>query len=167
MFLELIVRKYTYINKVNFPINCMELSNDLSKKYLECEKKLKNIETLELFGKFKVTEELLSDEYGDIFKIDMRRSCIELQLVNLNTRAHDSFVLARLDINDREHKNPDGVIAPKTHIHIYKEGYGARFAYNPEDLGFTDLENVTSLILQFLDFCKIKKDNIKIQEVLN
>lgn len=145
----------------------MDIAQDLANLYINCEKKLKNKEKLELFGTFKISEELLSDKYGDIFKIDMKRSCIELKLVNLNTRAYESIVLARLDINDREHKNPDGRIIPRTHIHLYREGYNSRFAFDPKELGFKDLDNVTSLIFQFLDFCKIKKGNIKIQEVLN
>jgi hypothetical protein len=146
----------------------MELTQSLAEKYRKSPKRLKNKESLELSGEFKIIgEELISDEYGDIFKLDMRRNKIELKILNCNTRSNDCFILARLDVNDREHKNPDGTIVGRTHLHLYKEGFNGRFAYDPKEFGFEDLNNISSLITQFTKFCNINKECIKIQEVLN
>jgi len=146
----------------------MELSQDLAERYRNSPKRLKNKETLDLNAEFRIQgEELISDEFGDIFKLDLRKNKIELKVMNCNIRANDCFVLARLCVNDREHKNPDGIKVGETHLHIYKEGFNDRYAYNPEDHGFSDFDNVPALILQFADFCKIDKKCFKIQEAVN
>ena len=75
----------------------MELSDSLAEKYRKTPKRPKNKNKISLGGEFRITgEELISDEYGDIFKLDLRKNKIELKALTLNTRAKDVFVLARL-----------------------------------------------------------------------
>ena len=146
----------------------MELTQALAEKYRNSPKRLKNVDKLNLSAEFKIMgEELISDEFGDIFKLDLGKNKIELKVLNCNTRANDCFVLARLDVNDREHKNPDGTKVGETHLHIYKEGFNDRFAYDPKEHGFSNFDNVSALILQFADFCKINRNCFKIQEAVN
>ena len=146
----------------------MELpTQELAERYRNTSKRLKDKKKLRLVGKFKVTETLVSDEFGDIFKLDIRRQRIELKMLNCNSRADESWILARLDVNDREHKNPDRTTAPETHLHIYQEGYNGRFAYDPKKFGFKDFNNIPSLIRQFLKFCNIDKSEVVIEEAAN
>jgi hypothetical protein len=146
----------------------MELTQTLAEKYLNSPKRLKNKNSLTLNAEFKINgEELISDEYGDIFKLDLRKNKIELQVMNCNTRANECFVLARLCVNDREHKNPDGTKIGETHLHIYKEGYNDRFAYDPKKYGFSNFDNVPALLIQFVEFCKINKRCFNIDEAVN
>ena len=70
-------------------------------------------------------------------------------------------------VKDRKHKNPDGKIVGATHLHIYKKGFNDRFAHNPEDFGFKDVEIMSGLIKQFAEFCGIKKKCFEIQEALD
>ena len=80
------------------------------------------------------------------------------------TRARRTIVLARIDIAGKAHRNLDnyphrpGQRFTGVHIHIYREGFGDRVAYLPEDLtAFRipqqphDLDWLTA----FLDFCNI------------
>lgn len=146
----------------------MELSQGLADQYRKAPKRLKNKTQLKLNAEFQICgEELISDEFGDIFKLDMRKNKIELKVLNCNTRAHDCFVLVRLDVNDREHKNPDGTKVGETHLHIYKEGFNDRIAYDPKKYGFSDFDNVPKLIIQFARFCNINTNSFKIHEAVN
>lgn len=146
----------------------MELTQALADRYRLSPKRLKNGGTLNLNAEFKIIgEELISDEFGDIFKLDLRKNKIELKVLNCNTRANDCFVIARLDVNDREHKNPDGTKVGETHLHIYKEGYNDRYAYDPSKYGFSNYNDVPALILQFANFCKINPSCFIIHEAVN
>lgn len=144
----------------------MEITQAKADEYLKVKKKFLFQPRLNLNQPFKVTETLVSDEHGDIFKIDLRQGKIELSMVNLNHRANDCIVLCRLDIDDRTHKNPDGKRIIEPHIHLYKEGFGSKFAFPAKDYGFIDFQNPLSNIKKFLDFCNIDSTKISIQERL-
>lgn len=81
-------------------------------------------------------------------------------------RYQKDVVLLRLDVGGAEHTNPDGTIVSENHIHIYKEGYGDKWAYelpkeivNPEDLIQTTID--------FLNyFNTTNADHLEIQMVI-
>ena len=141
----------------------MELPQAKADEYLRVKKKFLFQSKLNLDQPFNITETLVSDEHGDIFKIDLRQGRIELLMININYRANECVVLCRLDIDDRTHKNPDGKKIVEPHIHLYKEGFGSKFAYPAKNFGFIDFSNSLSSINKFFDFCNIDKTKISIQ----
>lgn len=68
-----------------------------------------------------------------------------------------NIILARLDTGSRPHKNPDGTIIGCPHIHIFKEGYGVRYAYPVDEKQFPHLDDPFQLLQDFLTFCNITK----------
>lgn len=65
--------------------------------------------------------------------LDVKRRKVTLA-ATYQTRARESIVLARLDF-DAKHRNPDGTVVGVPHLHLYREGYGDKFAYEvPENM---------------------------------
>ena len=87
--------------------------------------------------------------------------------VTYQTRARQIIVLARLDFGP-DHRNPDGNIVGSPHLHVYREGYGDKWAYKLDDklkdkIGFdipVDSADAKNWFDSFLDFCKIEKRSI-------
>jgi hypothetical protein len=141
----------------------MELTQARADEYLAVKKRFLLNPEINLNQPFKITEPLVSDEHGDIFKLDLRQGRMELKMVNLNTRANECFVLCRLDIDDRMHKNPDNKKINEPHIHFYKEGFGDKFAFPAKDYGFSNFDNILENIKRFFSFCNIDTTKISIQ----
>ncbi len=84
--------------------------------------------------------------------------------VSHQTRARVSIPIARLDFGAK-HTNPDSKIVGSPHLHIYREGYGDKWAYElddlPDDIGFSipPDNKIESWSKAFLDFCRIKGEN--------
>lgn len=76
------------------------------------------------------------------FWLDIARSQIKLTKATFQNRARQVVVLMRLDLDGPPHRNPDGVEIPCPHLHIYREGYGDKWAWpapmdrypNPSDM---------------------------------
>jgi hypothetical protein len=65
-------------------------------------------------------------------------------------------VLMRLDIDGPPHENPDGALVPCPHLHVYREGYGDKWA-NPIDLTiFTSTADLAKTLRQFLTHCNVR-----------
>ena len=85
---------------------------------------------------------------GEAFSLDVTQKRIVLKLkCQLRSTTH-SVILARLDFAS-PHRNPDGTTVGVPHLHVYREGYGDRFAYEvPPDM----LKNPDDPLHVFLDF---------------
>jgi len=96
-----------------------------------------------------------------------RRGRYEFKHKNQLTHGND-FPLVRLEINAPEHKNPDGYITSRNHIHVYREGYGLSWAYEFNEIFLLKLDEVTPLELftLFCGYCKIDLSNIILQGVV-
>jgi hypothetical protein len=74
------------------------------------------------------------------FLLDIERSQIRTVTLKFQTRARTLFILARLDINGPAHRNPRdaphraGQRLVGTHLHVYREGFGDRVAFLPQDI---------------------------------
>jgi hypothetical protein len=69
---------------------------------------------------------LLTD--ANIFFLDISRGRIDLRKVKLQNRARQVVVLVRLDLGGAPHRNPDDEEIPPPHLHLYREGFGAKWA---------------------------------------
>jgi len=94
------------------------------------------------------------------FWLDITRSQIKLTKSTFQNRARQVVILMRLDIDGPRHRNPDGVWIPCPHLHIYREGYGVKWAWPaPMDRYPTPSDLVGSLDA-FMKDCNITEPPI-------
>lgn len=93
------------------------------------------------------------DKYAFLFDVNRKGRKKILKCTYLNRYAITEILL-RLDIGGPDHANPDGATIPCPHLHIYKEGYADKWAYQlPPD--FTDPGDLAVTLQEFLAYCKI------------
>lgn len=113
---------------------------------------------------FQQVHDLVSLDRREQFLLDVERGGRTRARLKFQTRARRTIVLARIDINGKAHRNLDhyphrpGERFTGVHIHLYREGFGDRVAWLPQDLpSFRvpakphDLDWLTA----FLDYCNI------------
>jgi len=71
---------------------------------------------------------LTSVDRREMFALDITRSNIKLTKSTHQTRARQAIVLVRLDLDGPPLRNPDGVEVPCPHLHVYREGFGDKWA---------------------------------------
>lgn len=77
--------------------------------------------------------------------------------VTYQNRARQVIPLARLDLNGPPHRNPDGSELPCPHLHLYREGYGTKWAIPVPTNDFTDLTDIWTSFSDFMRYCNITK----------
>lgn len=98
---------------------------------------------------------LQSADKREKFLLDLSRGSVNLKKVKMQTRGRQVVVLVRLDLGGAPHRNPDGEEIPVPHIHIYREGYGDRWAIPVPTDQFRAVANVWTTFEDFLRFCNI------------
>jgi hypothetical protein len=71
---------------------------------------------------------LRSFDRRENFFLDVSRGRIDLLKVKMQNRARQVVVLVRLDLGGAPHRNPDGVELAAPHLHLYREGFGDKWA---------------------------------------
>ena len=66
-------------------------------------------------------------------------------------------VLVRLDFGGSEHRNPDDSEIESPHLHLYREGYGDKWAVPLPDGDFTDTANLMNMLADFMRYCNISE----------
>lgn len=107
---------------------------------------------------------LLSHDRREEFILTIERGKRKAIRLKYQTRARKVIVLARLDINGRPHRNPEGQSyrpgewLRENHLHLYREGFEDRVAFRLGEVpGFpfsfaTDLDG----LVRFLTFCHVQ-----------
>lgn len=98
---------------------------------------------------------LQSADRREQFLLDLSRSRINLAKVKMQTRGRQVIVLVRLDLGGAPHRNPDGEEIPVPHIHVYREGYGDKWAMPVPMDKFCAISDVWTTFEDFLRFCNI------------
>lgn len=99
---------------------------------------------------------LLSLDGRESFTLDISRGRINLLKGKFQARGRTAVVLARLDFGV-PHRNPDGEEVGAPHLHLYREGYGDKWAFPvPIDL-FPNLECRWQTLSDFLTFINAAK----------
>ncbi|MDD2173711.1 hypothetical protein N5916_00050 [Glaesserella parasuis] len=98
---------------------------------------------------------LQSMDKKEAFNLDVTRGYIALEKITFQTRARKAVVLVRLDIEGPPHRNPDGEEITCPHIHLYREGYGDKWAYPLPDELKSVLDRPYELLDKFMDYCHI------------
>lgn len=98
---------------------------------------------------------LQSADKREQFILDLSRGRIDLLKVTMQNRGRHVVVLVRLDLGGAPHRNPDGEEVPTPHLHIYREGYGDKWAVPIPVDRFRDVNDVWTTLEDFLQFCNI------------
>lgn len=108
---------------------------------------------------------LRSIDRKEDFMLDITRSGIVVAKGSLQNRARQTVILARLDFGGQPHRNPDGKEIASPHLHLYREGYGDKWAF-PVDAGnFPNIDGAWEALQDFMRYCNIVNPPI-IQSVL-
>jgi len=103
----------------------------------------------------QLTIPLASANKREKFILDMHRGNINLQKITHQMRGRGIIVLVRLDIEGPPHRNPDGEEVPCPHLHLYREGYGDKWA-KPIDISeFPHISDMWQTLHDFMQFCNI------------
>ena len=70
---------------------------------------------------------------------------------NHHLSARNIIGLARLDLDGPPHRNPDGEEIGPRHLHLYRENFGLKWAYDIPNDKFSNLENAFSDARRFYD----------------
>ena len=101
----------------------------------------------------------------EAFFLDVGRGGISLERRTYQTRARHTAILARLDFGS-PHRNPDGEEIGVPHLHVYREGYGAKWAYPVPADRFSHLGDPWLTLFDFLVFCNVVEPPDIQQELL-
>jgi len=103
----------------------------------------------------KIAIPLESVDRRESFMLDVTRVCIKLTKITYQNRARGSVILVRLDIDSSPHRNPDGEEIACPHVHLYKEGFGDKWAYPISPAMYPDLQSFPAALESFMQHCHI------------
>jgi hypothetical protein len=107
---------------------------------------------------------LHSPDHREEFSLDITRGRIELRKNTFQSRARKAVILARIDLGGPPHRNPDGEEIACPHLHVYREGYGDKWA-TPLPSHFTDSNDAWKTLFEFLGFCNVTTKPTILQEL--
>lgn len=134
------------------------LTQDEADELIKIEKYRENDDNYEYpsFGG-KVIIPLISADKREAFLLDISRGRIDLRKGTYQNRAQQSIVLVRLDFGDVRHRNPDDEEIYGPHLHLYREGYGDKWAMPIPESYFTNINDLWQTLFDFMRFCNITK----------
>jgi len=103
---------------------------------------------------------LISLNKRENFLLDVSRGRIDLQKGNYQNRARQVVVLVRLDFGGSPHRNPDGLEIACPHLHVYREGYGHKWAFPLQKEIFPNISDLSQSLDDFMEFCNITQPPI-------
>ena len=98
---------------------------------------------------------LTSIDKREHFLLDLTRGQIKLTKATYQNRARQAIILMRLDLGGSPHRNPDDEEIPCPHLHVYREGYGDKWAQRAPPGTFPDPSDLPSTFGQFMIHCNI------------
>lgn len=98
---------------------------------------------------------LTSLDKRENFMLDVTRAQIKLTKATYQNRARAAIILLRLDLDGPPHRNPDGEEVPCPHLHIYREGYGDRWAIPAQVTRYKNTLDLFSTFEAFMQQCNI------------
>jgi hypothetical protein len=119
--------------------------------------KLRADETPRLFpvAGDRLSVPLTSTDKRENFMLDVTRAQIKLTKATYQNRARQAIILMRLDLDGPPHRNPDGEEVPCPHLHIYREGYGDKWAYPAPVDRYPNTQDLFSTFEAFMQHCNI------------
>jgi len=108
----------------------------------------------------KVIIPLTSEDRREQFTLDISRGRIDLRKGTYQNRARKVFVLVRLDFGGQPHRNPDGAEVACPHLHLYRERYADKWAFELPPGVFADTSDLLLTLDDFLRYCNIEPPQI-------
>ena len=93
---------------------------------------------------------LTSLDKRESFMLDVTRAQIKLTEATYQNRARVAIILMRLDLDGPPHRNPDGEEVSCPHLHIYREGYGDKWAIPAPVARYTNTLDLFSTFEAFI-----------------
>lgn len=103
----------------------------------------------------RVTVPLASTDRREAFLLDIRRARIDLAKGTYQNRGRQVVVLVRLDFGGAPHRNPDGEEIGSPHLHLYREGYGDKWAAPVPGGRFVNVNDPWQTLEDFMRFCHV------------
>ena len=98
---------------------------------------------------------LHSADRREKFLLDLSRGRIDLRKVKMQNRGRQVVVLVRLDLHGPPHRNPDDGEVATPHLHLYRAGYGDKWAFPVPRDRFRDLTDLHDTLTDFLRYCNV------------
>ena len=98
---------------------------------------------------------LTSTDKRENFVLDITRSQVKLTKATYQNRARQVIILMRLDLDGRPHRNPNDEEIPCPHLHVYREGYGDKWAVPAPTDTYVDTTNLGLTCDAFMKHCNI------------
>ncbi|MDO8585480.1 MAG: hypothetical protein Q7T82_00390 [Armatimonadota bacterium] len=98
---------------------------------------------------------LVSRDRRESFLLDVSRSGKIVLKGKYQNRARHTLILARYDFGGGPHRNPDGTEVDCPHLHLYREGYGDKWAYPAPSEAFANTSDDWQVLTDFMRFCNI------------
>ena len=98
---------------------------------------------------------LTSPDKRENFILDITRARIKLTKATYQNRARQAIILMRLDLDGPPHRNPDDQEIPCPHLHVYREGYGDKWAVPAPADRYPNVQDLFSTFDAFMRHCNI------------
>jgi len=98
---------------------------------------------------------LTSLDKRESFLLDLTRARIKLTKATYQNRARTAIILMRLDLDGPPHRNPDGVEIPCPHLHVYREGYGDKWAIPAPPATYSNTIDLFATFETFMQQCNV------------
>ena len=100
---------------------------------------------------------LVSADGSESFHLDISRGRINLAKGKFQNRVRTTIVLARIDIGGAPHRNPDDEEIACPHLHLYRAGYGDRWAYALPVEAFANPSDHWQTLMDFMRYCNVTR----------
>lgn len=98
---------------------------------------------------------LQSVDKREQFLLDISRGRIDLMRGKYQNRVRQVVVLVRLDFGGPPHRNPDDTEVACPHLHVYREGYGYKWAEPAPVDRFPRIGDLWGTLDDFMLYCNI------------
>ena len=99
---------------------------------------------------------LISTDGREAFSLDIWRArIVRLVKGSYQNRGRQVVTLVRLDFGGAPNRNPDGEDIQSPHLHLYREGYGDRWAFPIPADDFSEITDVWQTLEDFMQYCRI------------
>jgi hypothetical protein len=98
---------------------------------------------------------LLSRDKRESFILDVARGRIDIRKGTYQNRARQVVILLRLDFGSKPHQNPDGQVVACPHLHLYREGFGDKWAMPVPADAFRNLADWWQTLQDFMSYCNV------------
>jgi hypothetical protein len=103
---------------------------------------------------------LISADKREPFMLDISKGRIDLLKGRYQNRVRQTLILARLDFGSSPHLNPDGARIACPHLHVFREGYGDKWAIPVPRDRFANPEDLWQTLSDFMRYCNITRPPI-------